>query len=203
MGAKCMLRKHLSVWTCTDFEILLADRLFLDIVAAYPAFYSTSSPVHILDGVMRVKCASLFWLHRSPPTHPPSEPSDWGSELLQSRGSPQRRLCPLQILGTASDAEAEMWDAAQRVPRIEAKLWHDHPRRKRSRSNLSVPRSPSAVTRMSFRGAEARSEKTPNYASKQTSSNRDRSQSKAGGNNRYVLLLFQLQTCWNFYLFIY
>lgn len=118
-----------------------------------------------------------------------SEPSDRGSLVLQSRGSPPRRLCPLQILGTESDAEAEMWDATQRVPRIEAKLWHDHPRRKTRRSSLSVPRSPSKVTRTSFRGAEARSEKTPNYASKQTSSKRDRSKSTAGGNHRYEQLL--------------
>lgn len=42
----------LSVRTCTDFVILLADGLFLDIVPAYPAFYSTWSPIHILDRVM-------------------------------------------------------------------------------------------------------------------------------------------------------
>lgn len=51
-GNRYHLGALLSVRTCTDFVILLADGLFLDIVPAYPAFYSTWSPIHILDRVM-------------------------------------------------------------------------------------------------------------------------------------------------------
>lgn len=66
---------------------------------------------------------------------------------------------------TASNVEAEMWDAAWRDSLIEAKLWHGHHRRKRSRSKFSLPKSPARVTRTPLWDAQLQREKTPIYAS--------------------------------------
>lgn len=76
--------------------------------------------------VLMLLSAELFFLPLSPWTG--------FTATSQSRVSPQWRLCTLRLLRTVSDVGAEMWDAAWRDSLIEAKLWHGHHRRKRSRN---------------------------------------------------------------------
>lgn len=63
--------------------------------------------------------------------HPPTRTLRWGSPVRLGHVTPRLRAQALRsaAVGHCRDAEAGIWDAVQRQPRIEAKLWHSHPRR--------------------------------------------------------------------------